>query len=442
MQNPNETSKIQNSTQEESDIQEATETSQVQNLNKGKEMQYEQSRENTTTVLPLKGMKRNATTKLKSKAAKLSEPRVVLFKLRSTRKENELNDKVSGGNDKLSGGSDKLSSGNDKVSGGNDKVSGGNDKVSGGNDKVSGGNDKVSGGNDKVSGGNDKVSVGLSAKMVKEEEEADQDLSSTCVRNSFKQKSQETCDFCLKEFLTQDSLDSHLKTADGWRCCLCRQEFQDKDKLTSHQQIHEATFECSECDKVFRRPLQLEDHIEVEHLKKTETKKGEYPCSRCGYVFKFEMHLEKHNQTMPECKPEMTNEEILKLRRLEQISFHDPVTGEFRKKTYKQLLANNAMKCEICLKTFEKQNILRVHLVSHSDSTPYTCYICNTSFKLNYRLAKHMKKHDARPYNCSLCAKTFSTEARRNNHVTSLCDFRKPIPDLECTACGYSFVSR
>ena len=420
MQNPNETSKIQNNTQEESDIQEATETSQVQNLNEGNEMQYEQSRANTTTVLPVKGMQRNATTKLKSKAAKLSEPRVVLFKLRSTRKENELNDKVSGGND---------------------KVSGGNDKVSGGNDKVSGGNDKVSGGNDKVSGGNHAVSGGLLAEMVKEEG-ADQDVSSTCVRNSFKQKSQDSCDFCLKEFLTQESLDSHLKTADGWRCCLCRQEFQDKDKLTSHQQIHEATFECSECDKVFRRPLQLEDHIEVEHLKKTETKKGEFPCSRCGYVFKLEMHLEKHNQTMPDCKPEMTNEEILKLRRLEQISFHDPVTGEFRKKTYKQLLADKDMKCEICLKTFEKQNILRVHLVSHSDSTPYTCYICNTSFKLNYRLAKHMKKHDARPYNCSLCAKTFSTEARRNNHVASLCDFRKPIPDLECTACGYTFVSR
>ena len=377
MQNPNETTNIQNSTQKESDIQEATETSQVQNLNKGNEMQYEQSRENTTTVLPLKGKKRNATTKLKSKAAKLSEPRVVLFKLRST-KENELNDKASGG---------------------------------------------------------------LSAKMVKEEG-ADQELSSTCVRNSFKQKSQESCDFCLKEFLTQDSLDSHLKTADGWRCCLCRQEFQDKDKLTSHQQIHEATFECSECDKVFRRPLQLEDHIEVEHLRKTETKKGEYPCSRCGYVFKLEMHLEKHNQTMPDCKPEMTNEEILKLRRLEEISFHDPVTGEFRKKSYKQLLANKDMKCEICLKTFDKQNILRVHLVSHSDSTPYTCYICNTSFKLNYRLAKHMKKHDARPYNCSLCARTFSTEARRNNHVASLCEYRKPIPDLECTSCGYSFVSR
>ena len=377
MQNPKETSKIQNSSQKESDIQEATETSQVQNLNKGSKMHNEQSRENTTTVLPLKDMKRNATTKLKSKAAKLSEPRVVLFKLRSA-KENELNDKASGG---------------------------------------------------------------LSAKMVKEEG-ADQDVSSTCVRKSFKQKSQESCDFCLKEFLTQDSCDSHLKTADGWRCCLCRQEFQDKDKLSSHQQIHEATFECSECDKVFRRPLQLEDHIEVEHLKKTETKKGEYPCSRCGYVFKLEMHLEKHNQTMPDCKPEMTNEEILNLRRLEQISFHDPVTGEFRKKTYKQLLADKDMKCEICLKTFEKQNILRVHLVSHSDSTPYTCYVCNTSFKLNYRLAKHMKKHDARPYNCSLCAKTFSTEARRNNHIANLCDYRKPIPDLECTACGYSFVSR
>ena len=257
-----------------------------------------------------------------------------------------------------------------------------------------------------------------------------------------------SCSVCSEEFSNFELLNAHVECHEKLRCCICREEFKSEESLNEHKQIHvewNEYHECKECKKAFKYSLFLDEHVEKEHSKTAEMKKGNFPCSRCGYVFEFAVHLNEHNQNMPDCKPEVPLEEKRNIMLSSEISFKDQVSGEMKKKTFQELLSNKILPatCEICLKTFNSRDSFRRHVYNHSDVKVFKCFICNKGFSSLDHLNVHKKRHNARLFYCNLCDKRFSTETRREYHIRNACTNRsKGWSNLECTACGHTFASQ
>lgn len=69
----------------------------------------------------------------------------------------------------------------------------------------------------------------------------------------------------------------------------------------------------------------------------------------------------------------------------------------------------NCYQCEKCDEKFETSHSLRYHASKHNDYFSHICEYCGKQFKQKNDLAKHKRSHTGeRPYKCDICEKKFS----------------------------------
>lgn len=105
------------------------------------------------------------------------------------------------------------------------------------------------------------------------------------------------------------------------KCHYCDKNF-DKSALEEHQKTHEKTFfDCTDCEKKFRRKSSLRKHINFTHKGKFK-----YECKDCSVTFidltKFELHNNTKHKTDstqkkyrcqdPDCNKSFASSEYLK----------------------------------------------------------------------------------------------------------------------------------
>ncbi|CAB0011450.1 unnamed protein product, partial [Nesidiocoris tenuis] len=79
-----------------------------------------------------------------------------------------------------------------------------------------------------------------------------------------------------------------------------------------------------------------------------------------------------------------------------------------------------------------KSNTEKTSLASY----PKSCVECNKSFRTNYKLAEHMRKHTGeKPYKCSTCEKTFRSKIGLAQHEAR----HTGQYDFTCNTCGKGF---
>ncbi|XP_055928401.1 transcriptional repressor CTCF-like isoform X2 [Argiope bruennichi] len=60
---------------------------------------------------------------------------------------------------------------------------------------------------------------------------------------------------------------------------------------------------------------------------------------------------------------------------------------------------------------------IQKHVLVHSDKRPYTCFVCNYTFKRSDSLRQHLLTHSGeKPYACGLCPMHFMHRNSRNRH--------------------------
>ncbi|XP_063391363.1 putative zinc finger protein 66 [Cydia fagiglandana] len=209
-------------------------------------------------------------------------------------------------------------------------------------------------------------------------------------------KSHLACPACGDFLRTEEALQQHLLDYNSSKP-------KRKPRRKRGVPITIADLTCNICEKVYKNPNSLRDHIKLHR----SDRKRDYTCDRCGKTFyskgTLTSHIMSHDQIRPHiCR--ICNKSFLfpnMLRR--HVQMHSGV------KPYS---------CEQCGRCFRLQYQLNAHKIIHTDAMPHVCQYCNKAFRFKQILKNHERQHTgAKPYSCKHCGMEFTNWSNYNKHM-------------------------
>lgn len=235
------------------------------------------------------------------------------------------------------------------------------------------------------------------------------------------------CDQCTFTEKSKAVFDRHYsKHTKKFSCSSCDGRFATKCMLKYHQMQHQhgaftnvkVSFDCDQCEKVYRTPKALGKHKRNSH----EAKRLE--CDFCGKMFSKSnliRHLESHAEA--ECK--LCGEMIIKSRMPEHVNQEHVEreqsmrckhcgTSYLNKTSFNQHINAKPLDCLSCRNSFKCRILWRQHLkVQHSEG--FKCSQCNYIGKSGDLLRWHSKTH-TKKFSCDSCQKKFARKLQLDDH--------------------------
>ncbi|XP_059226433.1 zinc finger protein 37 isoform X29 [Stomoxys calcitrans] len=117
-------------------------------------------------------------------------------------------------------------------------------------------------------------------------------------RHDHPESGPQQCSFCLKWYSSTSALTEHIRnvhsnTCSEYRCRTCGFLSTTARALRQHERYNhemERKYKCTMCDKSFRRPQDLKEHLA------THTGKSLYACAYCDAQFKSNSNLHHHRR--------------------------------------------------------------------------------------------------------------------------------------------------
>ena len=178
---------------------------------------------------------------------------------------------------------------------------------------------------------------------------------------------------------------------------------------------------CSNCEKVFDDPIELESHRKA-HIQNKISKKSN--CDQCETNFLNEDILKQHQETAhiikfscKECSLTVGSEKELREH-----------TDEHSNK--------NINGCQHCRKSFKSVEELTQHQKIHSESTSFDCNQCDNCFSTEVLMKEHEQLVHELQFNCQKCDKVYPNMKKLRRH-----DWRSHR-QVSCNICEEIIESR
>ncbi|KAF5281583.1 hypothetical protein FQR65_LT14626 [Abscondita terminalis] len=213
-------------------------------------------------------------------------------------------------------------------------------------------------------------------------------------------------------------------------------------------------FHCNMCGRSFKDKVEFQTHYE-DHFNK---------CAACLAVFTNrealnEHRKEMHGSTLEETKPIKTRLKratvpLKKQNGVKAASYSDSDDGvqepfeeeededdqeEVTESPISRRKKWSLKECKECGKTYKTNYKLAEHMRKHTGEKPYKCGSCEKAFRSKIGLAQHEAKHTGQyDLSCPTCGKGFQCKSYLMVHQRVHSDV-KPYP---CTTCGRNFKTK
>uniref|UniRef100_A0A182NHS8 Transcription factor grauzone n=1 Tax=Anopheles dirus TaxID=7168 RepID=A0A182NHS8_9DIPT len=232
----------------------------------------------------------------------------------------------------------------------------------------------------------------------------------------------------LIEYRTWGELLRHTKEQHGHykifvQCPVCEMKLRTKVTLVQHMDmhLHPDKYRCAVCGEVYQN---MKEHMQNKHEER------QFSCDLCSSRFPFKKRLVVHMKKM-HAEKNVTCDQCQK-------SFTRYTIEDHRRSVHMARFV-----CEHCPKTFKIRFRLQKHMQEHDKSLRVsTCVPCPTCGQVmgdKYILRQHIRHMHAeqQAVDCGTCGKTFKNNRNLKVHLANVC--MKPVQLHPCAICGKAF---
>lgn len=230
-------------------------------------------------------------------------------------------------------------------------------------------------------------------------------------------------------YLLQQTTNATTLTDKYFYCNLCGKSFNDKSLFQDHYEQH--INKCSLCLVVLTSRDALAAHRKEVHGSSLEDTKvasenDGKPKSMKGEISQeHESNTDSDDLNDPEPLPDEEEPG-------DASTVQEPTSNGKRKKWSPKI-------CKECGKSYKTNYKLMEHMRKHTGEKPYKCKTCEKAFRSKIGLAQHEAKHTGQyDFSCPTCGKGFQCKSYLMVHQRVHSDV-KPYP---CTTCGQNFKTK
>ncbi|XP_034839153.2 zinc finger protein 723-like [Maniola hyperantus] len=238
------------------------------------------------------------------------------------------------------------------------------------------------------------------------------------------------CEKCNKSFKSHEKFEIHCygHGNPNVECNICQKVFATKSSLQKHIKIHLRKYKCQYCRKTYQKFKDITAHMEKAHFdsKLHEGMLIEFGATNSDSAEDYSTAYEEsnelsliHAQKGKECKAKKCNLCLKSCDRLNDLKRH--LIKHIVESSLLKTVDDSGMlslTCVVCQRqTFSRITEYKAHLREHAKLTTYKCTSCGKIFSDASNFSKHKKVHDNQRFQCDICLRKFNTKKTLIAHI-------------------------